>query len=378
MNQYVIYAIPLFLLVVIFEIISNVYKHKKVYRFEDTITNFSLGLTQQIFEALTKTLFVLLFFWLYEHSLFRIPDTVLSFIIVILASDFLFYWFHRAAHHINFLWAIHGVHHQGNEFNLSLSLRQPLLQKAAMLAFYLIIPFLGFSPALIASAFAFQTIYPFFLHTRLVGKLGILEYFMVTPSHHKVHHGINPLYINKNFGNTFIIWDRLFGTFQSEKEHVVVGTSEPFTSTNPLLANIFFWRQIVTTARQRKGWWHKIKTYFQGPEVLVETDHAEKKEPAPRQPLPAGIKRYVVLQYLLLLTFSIYFLYVHASLSALFKAVLLVFIFWSTYSYSRLMQRKKNVLQQEAARMTFWLLILYLFLFSGKLGLEKYIYATGG
>lgn len=360
MNKYLIYVIPIFIFFVIFEMIADAVTHKKSYKFEDTITNISLGVGQQVIEALVKTVFSFLFLWVYKYSIFKIPDTVWTFLAVILTCDFIFYWFHRFSHRINFLWAIHIVHHQSREFNLTVSLRQPWLHKMAAFAFFLVIPLLGVSPTIMILAFAFQTFYQFWLHTRFIGKLGILEKILVTPSHHRVHHGTNDIYLDKNYGNTLIIWDRLFGTFQPEVEPVVYGTTKPFTSANPIWANIYFWREITKNAETREGFFNKIKTFFLRPSGISSQNPEAGKEENINRSIPAWLRWYIIAQYILILAASFFFLYKQDSFSFALKIASVIFFMWSIYNFSALLRRKENSLFYELIRMIIFSLLVYI------------------
>ncbi|HET9746468.1 MAG TPA: sterol desaturase family protein [Chitinophagaceae bacterium] len=362
MNQYLIYVIPLFLIFVILEMVADIITQKKAYRFEDTITNISLGIGQQIIEALIKTIFSFLFLWAYKFSLFKIPDTIWTFLAVVLICDFIFYWFHRFSHKVNFLWAVHIVHHQSSEFNLSVSLRQPWLHKFAMFAFFLVIPFLGVSPTIMVLAFAVQTFYQFWLHTRFIGKLGILENILVTPSHHRVHHGVNAIYINKNFGNTLIIWDKIFGTFQPENEPVVFGVTQPFTSTNPIWANIYYWKEIIAKVRSKKDLLNKLKIFLQKPVGSPPEKIVTAKGEHINSFISGWVKSYIIVQYILTFSTGSLFLFRQDSFSFLWKIISVLFIIWSIYSYSALMQKKKNSIFWELARLFIFILLIYIFL----------------
>jgi alkylglycerol monooxygenase len=363
MNKYLIYIIPVLLFFVLVELLADVISHRKVYRFEDTITNISLGFGQQVIEALFKTVFSFLFLWVYKYSIFAIPDTIGTFLGVVLICDFIFYWFHRLSHTINILWAIHIVHHQSNEYNFSVSLRQPWLHKFAIFAFFLVLPFIGVSPTIMVLAFAFQTFYQFWLHTRFIGKLGILEKYLVTPSHHRVHHGANDKYLNKNYGNTLIIWDKLFGTFQGEDEPVVFGTTESFTSTNPFWANIFFWKVLAKNSKKQKKITEKIKLYFQ--KLIPHTGKQKtgvKAEPL-RLIIPHRLTWYIIVQYLLIFIFAFFYLLKQDNFSIVWKIISALFIFWSIYNFSALIQRKKDSIFWELIRIIVMGLLGYLFLF---------------
>jgi sterol desaturase/sphingolipid hydroxylase (fatty acid hydroxylase superfamily) len=365
MNQYLLYGIPLFLFFVLFEMIADAITHKNAYQFKDTLTNISLGIGQQTIEALIKTVFSIIVIWLTHYAVFRIPDTLLTFLMVVLVSDFIYYWFHRLSHVVNFLWAVHIVHHQSSEFNLSVSFRQPWLHKITAFGFFLILPILGVSPAMMFLALAFQTIYQFWLHTQFIGKLGFFEKFLVTPSHHRVHHGANPIYINKNYGNTLIVWDKLFGTFQEEQEPVLFGITKPFVSTNPFRSNIYFWKEIIKAIKREKGFWNKMKVFFQRPEDIPNDIEVKPKALLGKQPLSNGLQGYIVVQYVLIFAATIFFLFKQDAIPYLLKMISVVFILWSIYAISALMQGKKNPVLWELIRMMVFCILIYLFA-SGK------------
>jgi hypothetical protein len=214
-------------------------------------------------------------------------------------------------------------------------------------------------------ALAFQTIYQFWLHTQFIGKLGFFEKFLVTPSHHRVHHGANPIYINKNYGNTLIVWDKLFGTFQEEQEPVLFGITKPFVSTNPFRSNIYFWKEIIKAIKREKGFWNKMKVFFQRPEDIPNDIEVKPKALLGKQPLSNGLQGYIVVQYVLIFAATIFFLFKQDAIPYLLKMISVVFILWSIYAISALMQGKKNPVLWELIRMMVFCILIYLFA-SGK------------
>ena len=169
------------------------------------------------------------------------------------------------SHQVNALWAAHIVHHQSEEYNLTVALRQSWFQGWFSWVFYLPLAFAGFDPIMFLTLSSFNTLYQFWIHTRAIKSMGFLEYILNTPSHHRVHHGSNPKYIDKNHAGTLIIWDRLFGTFQKEEEEVYYGITKPLASWNPFWANIHYWDDLVKTARQSPKISDKIKVFINPP-----------------------------------------------------------------------------------------------------------------
>jgi len=211
----------------------------KIHQLKETIANFVIGFLSFIIDFLFTIITLPVLWYLFNHTkLIEInPDSILSFCILFILIDFIEYWFHWLSHQVNLLWAAHVVHHQSDFFNLSVGLRTSFFIPLFNIFFYLILPILGFNPDMIILIIFIQGIYQLLIHTELIGKLGILEYILVTPSAHRVHHGSNAQYIDKNYGKCFIIWDILFHTFETEQETVKYGLTNR-TEHNTILGNI--------------------------------------------------------------------------------------------------------------------------------------------
>lgn len=245
-ENYFALAIPFFIGGMLIELVYQWLSKRSLYRFDDLITNLSCGIGQQVIDIFLKVLILGLYSWVYENlRFFSIPPNIYTWILLFVLIDLCFYWFHRVAHQVNILWGTHIVHHQSEEFNLSVALRQSWFDNLFNIIFYLPLAFMGFDTISFFVLFSFNTIYQFIIHTKLIGHLGFLEYFLNTPSHHRVHHGKNHQYIDKNYGGVFIIWDRLFRTFQKEQETVVYGITTPILSFNPVILNFAYWIQLV-------------------------------------------------------------------------------------------------------------------------------------
>jgi sterol desaturase/sphingolipid hydroxylase (fatty acid hydroxylase superfamily) len=199
----------------------------KLYNLADTIVNAACGISERTFSIFLDSLLFVLFSSIFNNlALWQIPVTPLTWILLLVVMDFIWYWYHRWGHVTRFLWAIHSLHHQSEEFNISVGFRISIFQTIFRSTFWLILPFLGFAPEAIFSVLVFHGVYQLPLHTQVVPRLGFLEYIFVTPSSHRVHHGVNNEYLDKNYGGVFIIWDILFGTYAAEKEKVVFGITE--------------------------------------------------------------------------------------------------------------------------------------------------------
>jgi sterol desaturase/sphingolipid hydroxylase (fatty acid hydroxylase superfamily) len=253
MNEfnYIVLAVPFFVLLIGLEIYAAYKRNMKgYYRLQDSLTSLSIGIGEQVISVFSKVGILYLYSYIYEHTaIFHFEFNVLNVIILLFLFDFIFYWAHRWGHEINFLWAGHVVHHSSEDYNLTTALRQPWFFQLVTFNLFLPLAVLGFDPKILAVVAGIDILYQFWIHTQLIGKLGPLEWVLNTPSHHRVHHGANPQYIDKNYAGVFIIWDRLFGTFEEEKEPVVYGITTPLNSWNPAWANVHY---IVDLAKQAK------------------------------------------------------------------------------------------------------------------------------
>jgi sterol desaturase/sphingolipid hydroxylase (fatty acid hydroxylase superfamily) len=264
--DYIALAIPFFFLLIGIELLIDIKQHRHLYRFNDAITNISLGIGQQVTGIFIKAFIMFGYVYVYEsHRLFTIQQNMLSWLLLFIGVDFFYYWFHRMSHEINLLWAAHIVHHQSEDYNFSVALRQSWAQSLFGWIFYLPLAWLGFNPIMFLTISAFNTLYQFWIHTQTINSLGPLEWILNTPSHHRVHHGSNPQYIDKNHGGTLIIWDRLFGTFQKEHEKVVYGITKPIHSWNPVWANIHYWVELMDVATHTKKLKDKIRIFIKQP-----------------------------------------------------------------------------------------------------------------
>ncbi len=265
--EYIAMAIPAFFVLMGLELGYAWWRKRQLYRLGDTVNDLSCGILQQLGGLLMAGLLVYGYVLIYEHMrLFQIPASgfwplALCWVLV----DFCYYWFHRLSHEVNFLWAAHLVHHQSEEYNLAVALRQSLFQQIFSTPFYLPLALLGFPLELFGAALAFNTLYQFWIHTRAIGKLGFIERIFMTPSHHRVHHGRNPKYIDKNHGGTFIIWDKLFGTFYEEEEEPTYGITKPLASWNPIWANVHYWQELWQAARRATRVRDKLAMFLKPP-----------------------------------------------------------------------------------------------------------------
>jgi sterol desaturase/sphingolipid hydroxylase (fatty acid hydroxylase superfamily) len=233
----------------------------------DSVNDLSCGIVQQLLEVFLKTALFAGYLFVFERQrIATIPSTsAVGWLACFVGVDFFYYWFHRMSHEVNAIWATHVVHHQSEDFNLAVALRQGAFQGSMSWVFYLPLAFVGFPPAMFLTIVSINTLYQFWIHTQLIGRLGPIEWVFNTPSHHRVHHGRNPKYIDRNHGGTLIVWDRLFGTFQAEEETPVYGITKPLASWNPVWANLHYWVELSGMAARAPGVTDKLRVFLKPP-----------------------------------------------------------------------------------------------------------------
>jgi len=312
-TDYIALAIPLFFLLIGVELFVARRRGRSYYRVNDAVNDLSCGIVEQLVLLLCAAFMLLAYKAIYSHlRLFDLPaSSAWTWIGCFVLVDLLYYWFHRLSHEINFMWAAHVVHHQSEEYNLAVALRQSTLQPFLSMAFYWPLAWIGFPPLVFAACGALSLLYQFWIHTRTIGKLGPLEWILMTPSHHRVHHGRNPIYIDRNHGGTFIVWDMLFGTYQPETEPVAYGITTPLASWNPIWANLHYWVDLTRAARRTRRWRDKLLVYLKPPGWLPDDLGGFQPPPEVEWPLekfdpPVSRQRaaYVLLQFAQLLVLT--------------------------------------------------------------------------
>ncbi|MBX9765752.1 MAG: sterol desaturase family protein, partial [Bdellovibrionales bacterium] len=241
-------AIPIFFFAIVIEFLISRKRGVTVYRPKATIADLSCGIGSQVFGILVEAGLALLYHFFYKNFRFFTLDSasVITWLFAYTSIDFGYYWWHRASHRINFLWGVHIVHHQSQDFNLAVALRQAWLSGITSWPFYLPLAFLGVETHLYVANKALNTLYQFWIHTELFKKRPWLDKWLNTPSAHRVHHAVNPEYLDKNYASTFQIWDRIFGTYQEEQAPCVYGTVKPYARWNSLWCNIDYFVQMGT------------------------------------------------------------------------------------------------------------------------------------
>ncbi|GLK87591.1 sterol desaturase family protein [Pseudomonas turukhanskensis] len=264
--NYVLYAVPFFFLLIALELLADRWRGMRTYRLADAINSLSAGVLSTTLGLLTKVVGLLTYTFAWQNwGVFELSaQNLWVWVFAFVFYDFCYYWNHRLGHERNVLWAAHSVHHQSEEYNLSTALRQTSTGWIFGWIFYLPMALLGVPPLVFLTVAALNLLYQFWVHTRHIPKLGWFEWVFISPSNHRVHHAQNVVYMDRNYGGVFILWDRLFGTFQEEldEEPVVFGVTTPLASWNPLWANLQFYAVLWQDAARAGSLWDKLRIWF--------------------------------------------------------------------------------------------------------------------
>lgn len=314
----IVLSIPIFFLLIGIELAVERFSHRKLYRLPDAISNLSCGITSQLSGLFLKILAIGVYEILFSNfAFFELEKGWLYWVSLFLLVDFAYYWAHRMSHEVNLFWGGHVVHHQSEDYNLSVALRQSSFQIVWTFAFNLPLALIGFETLDFALISALNTLYQFWIHTETIKKLGFLEYFLNTPSHHRVHHGRDPKYIDKNHAGSLIIWDKMFGTFQAEEEKPTYGITKPINSWNAVWANFSHYAEMGKDLKRIEKWSDKVKYLFKKPgwlpaslggyRAVPEVDKTTYKKY--ETPAPVALNYYVLFQYALCLVGTGLFLF---------------------------------------------------------------------
>ena len=267
-----IIAIPFFALMIAIEIFLSVRKEENYDR-KDVWTNIALGFGSVAFGAVLAIIQTFFYVGIYQNfALFQMPmNAWWAWAILLFADDFLYYWFHRISHESRFFWNFHVVHHSSNQYNLSVAVRQSWFSGIAHWIFYLPLAFVGFPLWAFLTMHGLNLIYQFWIHTKTITKLPkVIEHIFNTPSHHRVHHGVNDEYLDKNYAGIFIFWDKMFGSFVEEKAAVRYGIIKPIDSYNWLWINSHGWAETWEALKTKKTLSGKLRCLFGAPAMDFE------------------------------------------------------------------------------------------------------------
>lgn len=371
--NYFSFAIPFFVLAILLELLYQKRLKKRIYSYKDMVTNISCGIGQQALDVFLRIFIIAGYKFIYDHfRIFTVPVIFFTSFLLFILIDFSYYWFHRFAHRINIMWGTHMVHHQSEEFNLSVALRQSWFDNVFNWFFYIPLAVLGFNDVYFFAMFSLNTIYQFIIHTRTVNKLGFLELFMNTPSHHRVHHGRNSKYLDKNYGGVFIVWDKLFKTFEKEQEDVVYGITSPVNSSNPICLNISYWLKLKKDLKNIRMLKNKVLYLFYPPgtsaddglsqPVICDTATGKVRQEAAKGSLKQRKCVYITVNFISIILILGILLSFETNYSEWVKAAATSFVLMSMIMIGEIMDENNRIKFIEAARipMLNWVCILLL------------------
>ncbi|MDQ6529156.1 sterol desaturase family protein [Flavobacterium sp. LHD-85] len=363
-GKILIIAMPVFLALIVIEKIYGIYKKNDTAPLIDSVSSISSGITNSVKDVLGLSVTFLSYEWLVSKIAFQHLETnVLSYCIAFFVIDFYGYWSHRLAHQINFLWNKHAIHHSSEEFNLACALRQPIASLVNLFTFLLIpAALLGVPASVIAITLPIHLFLQFWYHTKHIKKMGFLEHILVTPSHHRVHHAINPEYLDKNHSQIFIFWDKLFGTFQEELDEVppVFGITRPANTWNPIKINFQHLSLLIKDAWRAPKWKDKFTIWFKP--TGWRPENFEEKYPVNKIENVFNFEKYgtqnsqkliywSVAQVLITLLFVSYLFDNIAKIGLPNIFIYGFFIFITIYSYTELMDKNRHALLWEGIRL---------------------------
>jgi alkylglycerol monooxygenase len=374
----ILYAIPFFFLAMLLEFVYGLITKKNTYRINDSINSLSmgslsrlqslviLGLSASVFELINR-----------EFQLTQLADDeTWVWLGCFVLYDLAYYWKHRLGHEVAIFWGSHVAHHQSEDFNLGTALRQTSIDFYGFL-FYLPFFVLGFPAEILFTVVSLNLIYQFWVHTEHVPKLGALEWVFVTPSNHRVHHARNKIYVDKNYGGVFIIWDRLFGSFQQEldEERVVFGLRKPLNSWNPVWANVHVYWRLIEDFLKAPGVANKFKICFKPPGWQpagmksscqlgpAEVDLSRRFDPA----ISNFSRYYTFVQFILTIVLSLYILLNATSIGYSITALTVAYLTYSFYVQGVWLEAKSTALGLEIFRLTVLMISLVLLDFNATL-----------
>lgn len=365
-GKILIIAMPCFLLLIILEKVYGYYKGVNYAPLMDSVSSISSGIANATKDVMGLSISILTYEVLVSKiSLFELKETFWVYAIAFVVIDFQGYWVHRWAHQINLFWNKHAIHHSSEEFNLSCALRQSVSDFVKLFTFLLLpAALLGVPAKVIAITLPIQFFLQFWYHTRYIGKLGFLEKIIVTPSHHRVHHAINPEYMDKNHSQIFIIWDKLFGTFQEELPEVpaVFGITRPAETWNPIKINYQHLGVLIRDAWHAEKWSDKLKIWFMP--TGWRPEGFDQKYPLHKIENVFSFQKYgsqnsntliawAIIQLFSTLLLITYFFDNIAKIGSPGIFLYGIFVFLTVYSYTELMDKNKYAFVWEGIRFSY-------------------------
>jgi alkylglycerol monooxygenase len=352
------WAVPVFCLFMYIEYAVARRQGKGTHGLHNSISNVSIGIAERLLDLFVVGSFFTFYRYLEQNfGVFDIKPSLLLWVLLFICTDFVWYWYHRLAHEINLFWAAHVVHHQSEDLNYTVSARITVFQAVLRTGFWSLLPILGFPAEMISTVLLVHGAYPFFIHTQTIGKLGILEYIFVTPSHHRVHHASNDEYLDKNYGDVLIIWDKLFGTFKREEDDVEMqfGLTHPLRTRSFLWQHFHFFAELLYEMRVATGVRSKLKILFGRPQHVRSDARARLeriflKSSVQSPEVGARLNRYVLWQMAIALISLFALILLEHHLSVTHQAVVAILIILTLINCGAILEQRRWVYYLEVVR----------------------------
>ena len=356
---------------ILFILLAEIWMQRKrkiaLYNVADTITNVSCGMSDRLFSLFFDGVQYVIWSAIGNRfGIFAMPEGWVGVILCLLVTDFVWYWYHRLGHEVRFLWAVHSLHHQSENYNISVGFRISIFQYIVRTCFWIALPILGFSADVIVLVLVGHALYQLLLHTQVVPRLGFIEKILVTPSTHRVHHGVNDIYLDKNYGGMFVIWDRLFGTYEPETEEVKYGITDQTGNMTILEAHTYGFKQLMLPLKLGQRGKAAMAFFFSKPKDVPDYLVGQTKISAKQfQPMDDQ-KNYVLVQIVLCALGLFYMIFWSKGWDIAIKSTCAIFVCWGILSAS-IQWRKYWGLYffQEGLRIFLW---GFLFFTLGKSG----------
>jgi sterol desaturase/sphingolipid hydroxylase (fatty acid hydroxylase superfamily) len=370
-GQILLIAMPAFFLLIMVEKFWGIYKGNDTVPVNDMISSLSSGITNATKDVLGLSIAIISYGWLVDRvSVFEISSGWITFVIAFVVLDFAGYWVHRISHEYNIFWNNHIIHHSSEEFNLACALRQSISSVVRIFGIFLLpAAILGVPQEVISVVAPLHLFSQFWYHTRHINRMGFLEKIIVTPSHHRVHHAINPIYLDKNYGQIFIIWDRIFGTYQDELDDVpaVYGVTRPVQTWNPIKINFMHLWLLIKDAWRAQNFADKLRIWFMPlgwrpedvaskypVEKINDVFHFEKYSPK----LSQKLLTWSVIQLLILLLIISYLFGNIAEIGAPGMFIYGGYVYLSVYAMTELMDKNPIAWLWEILKSSFGILVI--------------------
>lgn len=340
-------------------------KQQKLFKYESSVSNTTIGIAERLLNLFVTASFYGLFVWIYDnYRLFTISDKWYIWILLLLAADFVWYWYHRLGHEINIFWAAHIVHHQSEEFNFSAAARITTIQAFIRTGFWCVLPFIGFQPMMVMGILVAHGMYSFFTHTQVIKAPKWLEYVFITPSLHGVHHASNEKYLDKNYGDVFVFWDKMFGTFQAEEEQPKYGLTHPIGSYSFLWQHFHYYLEIYEATKKQNGFWNKMKIVFGSPAIMDQhiRPELEKKffqKNTNRETLSPTFKKYINIQLFIVAFVLTLFSAFYAYFDEVEKTAVAILVLISLINIGALLEQRKWIYYLEYSRVILLISLIF-------------------